>query len=217
MNQYKLSLRFDDEVLEAGFTAIPNILRANYADLGMSDGEYTLVTHLLAHQWTSAPPHPRLANLPMTANEDTRRRYVRHLREAGLLFTRRIYKDGKVDRQEYHMGSLWWNLRRLVRFKENWKRPRFRAWAIDHGFQITIPEWMMARIVRGFYHDVPQVWKERAAEHAGEIIARHKRGEPIPPTQRWAILGSCEGDEEKTRLLELEEMITLAQEYPVNV
>jgi hypothetical protein len=204
-NQYKLSLRFDDEVLAAGFTAVPNILLQNYFDLDMADGQCTLIIHLLTHQWTAGAPYPRLRNLPMIANTDTRRRYVRRMREAGLLFTRRLYKDGQVDTQEYHLGSLWWNLRRLVKFKQTWKRPRARARAIEHGFKIELPEFVMARIVRRFYHDTPHHWQEVATTHAQQIIAAHKRG-AIPKSQQWAILGSTEEDEEETQALELEDL-----------
>jgi hypothetical protein len=215
-NQYKLSLRFGDEVLEAGFTAVPNILLQHYFDLGMGDGQCMLITHLLTHQWTAGAPFPRLRNLHMTANTDTRRRYVRGLRDAGLLFTRRLYKDGQVDTQEYHLGSLWWNLRRLVGFKQAWKRPRAKARAINHGFRIELPEFVMARIVRRFYHDTPTRWQEVAAEHARQIIAAQKQGKPIPKSQQWAIFGSTEEDEEASQVEELEELVTLST-VPVRI
>jgi len=208
-NQYRLELRFGDDILQEGFTAVPNILRNHYTDLGMNDGQFCLVVHLLTHQWTKEPAFPRLRNLPMSVTLDTRREYLRGMRNAGLMFTHRLYKNGHLDRQEYHLDSLWWNLRRLVKFKETWRRPKPRMRAIDDGFEIALPEWVWARICRKFYHDVPSIWQERAAEHAREIIAAQKRGEPISKAQRWAVVGSTIQEEEQAQAEELEELVTL--------
>jgi len=80
-HQYRLDVKFDDEVLDEGWTGMPNILRNHYRDLGIRDQEFAWIIHLLVHQWTREPPRPRQQNLPMSAGIDARRRYARHLRD----------------------------------------------------------------------------------------------------------------------------------------
>jgi hypothetical protein len=201
--QYRLDVKFDDEVLDEGWTGMPNILRNHYRDLGLKDQEFAWIIHLLVHQWTREPPRPRQQNLPMSASIGARRRYARHLRNLGLLFsTRRYYTAetspepelvGKLETLEYHLESLWHNLVRVARWKQASKP--LEEFAID------IPESVLEKIVKGEYHDTPQRWIDHANQHVREIIRRHKAGEYIPEDQRWALLwqnGIVEGNPTST-------------------
>ncbi len=161
--RYKLQVRFGDDLLEAGFTAVPNLFLTNYRDLGISDGAALWVIHVLRFKWTEDNPYPRRTSIPMNANRDTQKRYAAELRRLGLLFTRRIYwtsQDapprrelvGKIRALEYDFTSLFHNLVRISRWKAEGR-------SLDE-FQVEIPPEIAEKVVDGYFHHVPVEWKQ---------------------------------------------------------
>jgi len=162
-SQYRLDIRFDDELLDAGFTAIPNLLLQHYRDLGLSDGQAFWIVHLLRFKWSKAAPHPRQGNIPMACSETTRHRYAQALREKGLLFTRRLYHThktaprpglvGKIRTQAYYFDALFHNLIRIAKLDTS------------DDFIIELPAKVVRKTATGFYHDVPDAIKSACEKH----------------------------------------------------
>jgi hypothetical protein len=166
-DQYKLEIRFGDDLLEAGFTCIPNLFIVHYDDLGISDAAAMLVVHLLKFKWTEKPCWPTQGGLPMSSDKTTRRCYVRKLRNLGLLFTRRRYyaKEtaptpemiGKMEALEYHFDALFHNVVRMAAHRAE-KKPLA-------AFRVEIPEGVVSRVVKGYFQDVPKVIKQACERH----------------------------------------------------
>lgn len=165
--QYRLEIRFGDEILEAGFTAVPNLFLKRYRYLGISDAAAMWVIHLLRFKWSEEAPYPTQAGLPMACNEKTRRRYARQLRNLGLLFTRRRHYTketapgpdlvGKLEALEYHFDSLFHNIVRV----DGWlaaKKPLAE-------FAIEIPFEIVRKVVHGYFQDVPKTIKRECEQH----------------------------------------------------
>ena len=156
-----IEARFEGhEIIEHGMAQIPNLLLLHYYDLGLSDGQYTILSHIIARKWTKEAPYPTLTGLKMSTNVDTRRRYVRDLRQKGLLFTTRRYwtaKDllknplahpGKVRSNLWYLSSLLHNLVCIHRWVELGKDPA--------DFQIEIPLPTVKMFLSGEFHDTPE-------------------------------------------------------------
>ena len=161
-DRYRLEVRFGDELLEAGFTAVPNLVLNNYADLGISDGAAFWIVHLLKFKWTEHNPYPRRSSIPINANRDTQKRYARQLRSLGLLFTRRMYWSlednppdpglaGKIRALQYDLTSLFHNVVRISQWKAE-------GYPLDE-FQVEIPLEIMEKVVSKYFHHVPKKWK----------------------------------------------------------
>ena len=166
--QYRLEVRFGDDILEAGFTAVPNLFLNNYRDLGISDGAAFWIVHLLKFKWTEDNPYPRRSSIPMNANKDTQKRYARQLRELGLLFTRRIYWSaednpphphlvGTIRALEYDFTSLFYNVVRISRWK-------IEGRSLDD-FEVEIPPEIMEKVANSHFHHVSNRWKQLCQEH----------------------------------------------------
>lgn len=165
--QYTLELRFGNAILEAGFTAVPNLFLQHYHHLGLSDSQAMWIVHLLRYKWTEAAPFPRQGSLPMTCSEKTRRRHATHLRAHGLLFTRRIYHTdqtapsshliGKLCTLEYHLDTLLHNVTRMADHIQNHRPPS--------NFAIELKFNTVKQVAIGWYHDVPPPIKIVCEQH----------------------------------------------------
>jgi len=171
-------VRFGDDLLEAGFTAVPNLFLTNYRDLGISDGAALWVVHILRFKWTEDNPYPRRSSIPMNANRDTQKRYAAELRRLGLLFTRCIHwtsRDnpprqdlvGRIRALEYDFTSLFHNLVRISRWKAE-GRPL-------SDFRVEIPPEIAKKVVDGYFHYVPARWERVCRGQA--IAVEAQRGE----------------------------------------
>lgn len=156
-----IEARFEGhEIIESGMAQIPNILLWHYCDLGLNDAQYALLTHIIARKWTREAPYPSLGRIKMTANLDSRRRYIRDLRHKGLVFTSRLYwtnKDkaqnphanpGKVRSNLWYLGSLNHNLVRIHKWIEAGQSPK--------QFQVEIPLITVKMFLKGEFHDTPE-------------------------------------------------------------
>lgn len=161
MNDTSIESRFEGhDILEAGVAQIPNMLISHYQHLGLSDGQFTLLCHILSRKWTKDAPYPSITGIKMSANVDTRRRYVRDLRQKGLLFTSRLYwtkedmdqypqaYPGRVRSNLWYLGSLMHNLARMDRWLKEGNSP--------DTFQVEIPLTTVRMFLKGDFHDTPK-------------------------------------------------------------
>lgn len=174
------------DVLEAGVAQIPNMLIQHYHHLGLSDGQFTLLCHILSRKWTKEAPYPSITGIRMSANVDTRRRYIRDLRQRGLLFTSRLYwtkedmatnpiaYPGRVRSNLWYLGSLLHNLARI----DSW----LKAGNSPESFQVEIPLTTVRMFLKGDFHDTPE-------EIAKAIQEQTKNG-----TVLKAVTLVCEND-----------------------
>ena len=60
---YQIAVRFGDDILQAGFTAVPNLVLDHYASLGITPGEMMFIIHLWQYWWTEKDPYPSLKTI----------------------------------------------------------------------------------------------------------------------------------------------------------
>ncbi len=156
-----IEARFEGhEIIEAGTTPIPNLLIWYYVALGLKDGHHSLITHILSYKWTKAAPFPTIKGLRMSASVDTRRRYIRELRNLGLLFTKRLYwtnadkekhkeraNPGRLRANTWYMGSLLHNLVRVQEWQKE-KKPLEK-------FCVEVPLKTVQMFLNGDFNDTP--------------------------------------------------------------
>lgn len=96
----RLSVRFGDEVLQRGHTAVPNLVLNYYACLGLSPAEMLFTIHVWQHWWTERDPHPSLRTIAgrMGVSGRQAKRYVEALERKGFLHV--------VERFALHGGQL---------------------------------------------------------------------------------------------------------------
>jgi hypothetical protein len=184
--QYTLELRFGNAILEAGFTAVPNLFLQHYQYLRLSDSQAMWIIHLLRYKWTAGAPFPRQGNIPMACAEKTRRRHASYLRSQGLLFTRRIYHTdqttpspdliGKLRTLEYHLDTLIHNITRVA--------DHVTAHRPISDFAIELPFDTAKRAATGWYHDVPAAIKIACEQH----LITTAIGQPLLLPQNGAVV-----------------------------
>ncbi len=108
-NSYQIAVRFGDEILQAGFTAIPNLVLDHYADLGITPGEMLFTIHVWQYWWSEKNPYPSLQGVADKMNASRRqvRRYAEGLKDKGLLKVneRRLPGVGQIT-SEYDFSPL---------------------------------------------------------------------------------------------------------------
>jgi len=62
-NGYKISVRFGDQILQAGFTSVPNLVLNHYAELGITPAEMMFIIHMWQFRWTERDPYPSLTTI----------------------------------------------------------------------------------------------------------------------------------------------------------
>lgn len=94
---YSISVRFGDEILQAGFTAIPNLVLERYAALGVTPLELAFTIHVWHYWWNERDPYPALNTIAerMATSRRQVRRYVESLKEKGFLTVRERYVEGR--------------------------------------------------------------------------------------------------------------------------
>jgi len=101
---YSITVRFGSAVLEAGHTAIPNLVLLHYADLGVTTGELVFMTLCLQFKWSKGNPHPSLATIAERMNISRRqvRTYAAGLRSKGLLTV-----EERLDSERGQLSSVY--------------------------------------------------------------------------------------------------------------
>lgn len=94
---YKIAVRFGDQVLEAGFTSIPNLVLNHYAELGISPAEMMFTIHMWQFRWTERDPYPSLTTIADKMDVSWRQahRYANSLKEKGFLIIKQRQQAGR--------------------------------------------------------------------------------------------------------------------------
>jgi hypothetical protein len=94
---YKIAVRFGDQVLQAGFTSVPNLVLNNYAQLDMTPAEMMFVIHMWQFRWTERNPYPSLSTIAAKMNVSWRQahRYASSLKQKGFLRIRPRLAPGR--------------------------------------------------------------------------------------------------------------------------
>ena len=106
---YSLSVRFGDSLLDAGFTAVPNIVLNSYAKLGILPSELIFILQIWQYWWTDKLPYPPLRAIADKMQISKRQvlKYVSSLQEKGyLLVTHRYGDNGALLASEYDFSPL---------------------------------------------------------------------------------------------------------------
>ncbi len=115
---YRLAVRFGDEILQAGFTTVPNVLLRYQATLGISSSEFNFILQVWYHWWDQKDPYPALGTIAERIGQSRRqvRRYSESLRDKGFLIVRERREPGLGQvTSEYDFTPLLEKLRALYR------------------------------------------------------------------------------------------------------
>jgi len=208
---YSFNIRFGGAATEAGVVPMPRVVLMHYAHLGVTDAEYTWISHILAYKWTGDDPFPRRVVLACRAKRKTQQRYAAHLRGLGLLFTSRRWRDGRLASLVYDFDSLLHNCVALhdaiaeraaeyVRCEDglDCDDPNYRialrratylvADGVAAQYQVTLPPQTMRRLEAGQYDYVPDPWAKLIHSPGNESADEPEPGcaldEFIPPRPR---------------------------------
>jgi hypothetical protein len=107
---------FGDQVLDAGFIVLPELLLRHYHELGLGEEGLVFTLHLLAALWDQQDG-PR--NLPAIAARmgkslSTVRGYSHELNRAGLVVIRSRWRNGQQIGNDYDLSPLWEQLATLA-------------------------------------------------------------------------------------------------------
>lgn len=104
-----ISVRFGDPILQAGFTAVPNLILDYYAELGISLPEMMFSIHVWQYWWTKDLPYPSLQQIAPKMGIERRQisRHVESLKKKGYLKVteRQLPGQGQVA-SEYDFSPL---------------------------------------------------------------------------------------------------------------
>jgi hypothetical protein len=86
-NSYKISVKFGDQILQAGFTSVPNLVLNHYAELGITPAEMMFTIHMWQFRWTERDPYPSLTTIADKMDVSWRQahRYAKSLEQKGFL------------------------------------------------------------------------------------------------------------------------------------
>lgn len=113
---YRIAVRFGDRLLEAGHTAVPNLVLNHYARLGVSQAEMLFVIHVWQHWWNERDPYPSLGTIAerMGISRRQARNYVHSLKEKKFLtVNERVVPGLGQTTSEYDFAPLLEAIRKL--------------------------------------------------------------------------------------------------------
>jgi hypothetical protein len=117
-NVYRLAVRFGDEILQAGFTVVPNLLLRYQVALGITASELNFILQVWSHWWDKHDPYPAMGTIAERMGQSRRQvnRYVESLRKKKHLIVRQRRSDqyGQIT-SEYDFAPLLETLRSLFR------------------------------------------------------------------------------------------------------
>ncbi len=105
----RIVVRFGDEVLEAGFTTVPNLVLEHYAALGITSDEMMFTIHVWQYWWTERDPYPSLSTIAAKMGKSWRtvHRYAKSLEKKQMLkITHRDREDGGQSSSEYDFEPM---------------------------------------------------------------------------------------------------------------
>jgi hypothetical protein len=94
---FPLSMKFGDDLMRDGFTAIPNAVLDHYVELGISASEMLFIIHVWQFWWRLRDPYPSLATIAarMGVQHRQAQRYAEGLRNKGFLRTEQRFVEGR--------------------------------------------------------------------------------------------------------------------------
>jgi hypothetical protein len=98
---YRLAVRFGIEIMEDGFTSVPNLVLNHYAALGITGAEMLFIIHVWQFWWSQREnPHPPTRALAerMGVDQRTIRNYTASLEAKGFLTTHERIVPGEGQR-----------------------------------------------------------------------------------------------------------------------
>ena len=98
---YRLAVRFGVEIMEDGFTSVPNLVLNHYAALGITGAEMLFIIHVWQFWWSEREkPHPPTRSLAerMGVDQRTIRNYTASLEAKGFLTTHEQIIPGEGQR-----------------------------------------------------------------------------------------------------------------------
>jgi hypothetical protein len=116
---YKIAVRFGDQVLQAGFTSVPNLVLNHYAELGITPAEMLFTIHMWQFRWTERDPYPSLTTIADKMDVSWRQahRYAKSLEEKGFLNIKTRQQPGRGQvTSEYDFEPL---IKAVVRLDKN--------------------------------------------------------------------------------------------------
>ena len=108
-DSHRLSVRFGEEILARGHTAIPNLVLNYYVRLGLSGPELLFTIHVWQHWWSDRDPYPSLRTIAARMGISVRqaKRYVESLEHKGFLrVVERFLPDGSQTTNEFDYSPL---------------------------------------------------------------------------------------------------------------
>lgn len=96
-SSYKIAVRFGDQVLQAGFTSVPNLVLNHYAELGITPAEMLFTIHMWQFRWTERDPYPSLTTIADKMDVSWRQahRYATSLKDKGFLIIKSRQEPGR--------------------------------------------------------------------------------------------------------------------------
>ena len=115
----KAIAKWGADVMDLGYTIVPNALIRGQARLGLSPSHINVLLHLISHWWdTERYPFPAKGSIATRMSKDKRsvQRYLLELEEAGFI-TRKARRGPKGYRltNEYNLDGLRQKLSSLAR------------------------------------------------------------------------------------------------------
>lgn len=113
----RIVVRFGDELMEAGFTSVPNLVLEHYAEVGISEGELVFTLHIWSFWWNRQLPYPSLSTVARRMGKSWRsvHRYAKSLEQKKLLkITPRYREDGGQTSSLYDFEPMIEAIRRFA-------------------------------------------------------------------------------------------------------
>jgi DNA replication protein len=119
-NGSKIAVRFGDDILQEGFTAVPNLLLTSYAKLGITAAELVFIQQIWTYWRTENDPYPSLTTIArnMAVSWRQAHRYAKSLARKGYLIIRERFTSGRAT-NEYNFAPLLEALKTMVRQGKN--------------------------------------------------------------------------------------------------
>ena len=85
--EYRIVVRFGDELLQASITAVPNLVLKHYVALGITPTEMMFIIHIWQYWWNEKNPYPSLRTIAdrMGISWRNAQRYVASLKQKAVL------------------------------------------------------------------------------------------------------------------------------------
>ena len=112
----RIVVRFGDRMLDAGHTAVPNLVLRHYARLGVTPAELVFVLEVWTFWWSERDPFPSLGTIAdrMGISRRQARNYVHSLKERGHLAVTERSAPGRGQlTSEYDFGPFLDAVRKL--------------------------------------------------------------------------------------------------------